>query len=160
MNRLRERCEPSAYYEKLGLKRVGAVARFRDRADAPRLAYRHWCTRTVDEPSYMMAKALTRGGKKRGKVSIELDEEVCRASFGTSSYCLPRERPCSWGCGSLPGMLTVSGGLRWFGRLRRPGPRLALADSLQTFRGSSDQKPDAPRGAEAAADGLPGTGQR
>ena len=84
--RPRRRISPSVaerraigFYEKLGLKRVGAVARFRDRADAPRLAYRHWCTRTVDEPSYMMAKALTRGGKKRGKVSIELDEEVCRA---------------------------------------------------------------------------------
>ena len=67
------------FYEKLGFKRVGCVARFRDRADAPRLAYRHWCTRTVDEPSYMMALSLVRGGKKTKRTLIQLDEDACRA---------------------------------------------------------------------------------
>ncbi|KAJ1451678.1 hypothetical protein M885DRAFT_529095 [Pelagophyceae sp. CCMP2097] len=45
------------FYERCGFTRVGAVARFRDRADAPLLAYRHW-TRRVDEASYMMALPL------------------------------------------------------------------------------------------------------
>ena len=46
------------FYEKVGFVRVGAVSRFRDRADVPQLAYRHW-TRRVDEVSYMMARPLS-----------------------------------------------------------------------------------------------------
>ena len=132
------------FYEKLGLKRVGAVARFRDRADAPRLAYRHWCTRTVDEPSYMMAKALTRGGKKRGKVSIELDEEVCRAralELAHIAYLANAHAPGA--AAAFRECLLLAVGYAGSAGCDDRGLALALADSLQTFRGSSDQKPDA-----------------
>jgi hypothetical protein len=128
----------------LGLKRVGAVARFRDRADAPRLAYRHWCTRTVDEPSYMMAKALTRGGKKRGKVSIELDEEVCRAralELAHIAYLANAHAPGA--AAAFRECLLLAVGYAGSAGCDDRGLALALADSLQTFRGSSDQKPDA-----------------
>ena len=128
----------------MGLKRVGAVARFRDRADAPRLAYRHWCTRTVDEPSYMMAKALTRGGKKRGKVSIELDEEVCRAralELAHIAYLANAHAPGA--AAAFRECLLLAVGYAGSAGCDDRGLALALADSLQTFRGSSDQKPDA-----------------
>ena len=54
---LRATRTPSSF-EKVGFVRVGAVSRFRDRADVPQLAYRHW-TRRVDEVSYMMARPLS-----------------------------------------------------------------------------------------------------
>jgi len=133
------------FYEKLGLKRVGAVARFRDRADAPRLAYRHWCTRTVDEPSYMMAKALTRGGKKtKRSVSIELDEEVCRAralELAHIAYLANAHAPGA--AAAFRECLLLAVGYAGAAGCDDRGLALALADSLQTFRGSSDQKPDA-----------------
>ena len=133
------------FYEKLGLKRVGAVARFRDRADAPRLAYRHWCTRTVDEPSYMMAKALTRGGKKtKRSVSIELDEEVCRAralELAHIAYLANAHAPGA--AAAFRECLLLAVGYAGSAGCDDRGLALALADSLQTFRGSSDQKPDA-----------------
>jgi hypothetical protein len=133
------------FYEKLGLKRVGAVARFRDRADAPRLAYRHWCTRTVDEPSYMMAKQLSRGGKKtKRSVSIELDEEVCRAralELAHIAYLANAHAPGA--AAAFRECLLLAVGYAGSAGCDDRGLALALADSLQTFRGSSDQKPDA-----------------
>ena len=107
-------------------------------------AVRPSCTRTVDEPSYMMAKALTRGGKKRGKVSIELDEEVCRAralELAHIAYLANAHAPGA--AAAFRECLLLAVGYAGSAGCDDRGLALALADSLQTFRGSSDQKPDA-----------------
>ena len=109
------------------------------------MAYRHWCTRTVDEPSYMMAKQLCRGGKKtKRSVSIELDEEVCRAralELAHIAYLANAHAPGA--AAAFRECLLLAVGYAGAAGCDDRGLALALADSLQTFRGSSDQKPDA-----------------
>ena len=132
------------FYEKLGLKRVGCVARFRDRADAPRLAYRHWCTRTVDEPSYMMALSLVRGGKKTKRTLIQLDEDACRAralELAHIAYLANAHAPGA--AAAFRECLLLAVGYAGSAGASDRGLALALADSLQTFRGSPDVKGDA-----------------
>lgn len=126
------------FYETLGLARVGTVARYRDRADAPRLAYRHWCTRVVDEPSYVMARTLGRARKRAASSSSSaspLDAATCRSrALELAHVAFLANLTAPGANAAFRECVLLATGYAGAAGARDKALALALAEVLRTFR--------------------------